>query len=123
MNHSDREILELNELCGAVVDGTQSDAQRARLAQWLRDSEAARRFYVRAMGQSASLQTYAAEMHAEAPDRAPESSRVFHAPWWMFAALATAAGLMLALALTREGGPAGAALRTDENVARITALK
>ena len=64
MNLNDREILELNELCGAVVDGTLTEAQRSRLSEWLRRSEEARRCYVRALGQSASLHTYAAEIHA-----------------------------------------------------------
>jgi hypothetical protein len=64
MNLTDREILELNELCGAVIDGTLTEAQRTRLSAWLGQSEAARRFYVSALGQSASLHTYAAESTA-----------------------------------------------------------
>src|SRR5471032_2697824 len=91
MNLTDREILELNELCGAVVDGTLTEVQRARLARWLGESEEARRFYVRALGQSASLHTYAGEMQAEAPD-APAKKIIRAARWW-FAALPAAAAL------------------------------
>ena len=71
MNLSDRDILELSELCSAVVDGRLTDAQRQRLEAWLARSEEARRFYVRALGLSASLYHYAAEMHADVPARAP----------------------------------------------------
>src|SRR4051812_32552603 len=95
MNLGDREILELNELCGAVVDGTLSDAQRERLSQMLHESEACRRYYARAVGQSASLHTYAAEVHAEAPDQAPRAGRVIHVAWWIFASTAVAAAVAI----------------------------
>ena len=36
MSLNDRQILELNELCGAVVDGTLTETQRARLETTLR---------------------------------------------------------------------------------------
>jgi len=124
MTLGDREILELNELCGAAVDGVLTDAQRARLAGWLRESEAARRFYVRALGQAASLHQYAAEIHAEAPDARP-AGRVVAVGWWVFGALAVAAALVLgffarrATLLPDEAPP----LRASDSVARITALK
>ena len=38
MNLSDHEILELNELCNAVVDGTLTDTQRSRLTDWHREN-------------------------------------------------------------------------------------
>src|SRR5258706_6078851 len=82
VNLHDREILELNELCGAVVDGTTSETQRARLSRWLHESEAARRYYVRAMGQSASLHGYAAEIHSDAPDAPVRWRRGFRIFWW-----------------------------------------
>ena len=119
MNLTDREILELNELCGAVVDGTLTDAQRARLAGLLRDSEPARRFYVRALGQSASLHTYASETHAEAPD-AP--AKIIRSARWWFVALPAAAALALGvwLATNADREPAPAA---NEFVARLTGSK
>jgi ferric-dicitrate binding protein FerR (iron transport regulator) len=103
MNLTDREILELNELCNAVVDETLTDAQRARLSTWLKESDAARQFYVRALGQSASLHSYASEMHAEAPQHnAPQ--------WWsqpgkiirFSAAFAAAAAIALAFWVSRQ---------------------
>lgn len=98
MKLTDREILELNELSGGVVDGTLTHVQRLKLSRWLLESEAARRYYVRALGQSASLHDYAAEIHAEAPDRAAAGhpSRVV---WWTFGALAAAAAVTLGFLL------------------------
>src|SRR4051812_26590346 len=68
MDLCDSDILELNDLCNAVVDGTLSDAQKATLSQWLAKSEEARRFYVRVTGLSASLCHYAGEMQTGEPD-------------------------------------------------------
>jgi hypothetical protein len=59
MNLSDREIAELEELCSAVVDGSATDEQRARLAQRLTSSDDARRLYVRYLSLSAGLYDYA----------------------------------------------------------------
>lgn len=114
MKLTDREILELNALCGAVVDGTLSDAQRRRLEAWLRDSEVARRYYVRALGQSASLHTYAAEMHVDAPDR-PRTARVVR---WTFVALSAAAALIAAVWLAHGAG--AARTPAGPSVARVT---
>ena len=74
MNFGDDERLELNELCGALVDGTLDAAQRKRLAEMLANSEEARRFYVRAMSLSASLHEYASEMQTE-PAEVPANER------------------------------------------------
>ncbi len=95
MNPSDREILGLNELCGALVDGHPTAAQRARLEALLRESEAARLFYVRALGQSASLQTYASEMHTDAPGRPAARGRLLRTARAPMAWLALAAALVL----------------------------
>lgn len=119
MNLSDREILELDELCGAVVDGTLTDAQRARLSVWLRESAAVRRFYVRALSQSASLHTYASELHAGAPDE-PAIVR-WPARHW-FAALGAAAALVLGAWLVMRDG-FNAAPIAGEFVARLTGAK
>ena len=106
MNLTDQEILELNDLCNAVVDGTLTEAQRTRLSGWLTRSEEARRFYVRAIGLSASLFHYSSEMQAEAPDarRAPA-----HFPgWWIWGTIAaTAAAALVAIALRPAAGTGG----------------
>ena len=122
MNLTDREILELNELCGAVVDGTLTDAQRARLSRWLEESEEARRFYVRALGQSASLHTYASEMHAEAPDAPVRLQKVFRFTLWWGTVLPMAAALVLGLWFANRPATAEAA-PARELVARLTASK
>jgi hypothetical protein len=126
VNLTDREILELNELCGAVVDGTLSDTQKERLTQWLRDSEAARRYYVRALGQSASLQTYAAEIHAEAPDQRGVARRQMLVRWWTFGSLAAAAAIVLVFWLPGRRAArdeVASRSRTPDAVARLTAAK
>ena len=122
MTLTDREILELNELCGAVVDGSLSDVQRARLSRWLGESEAARRYYVRALGQSASLHTYAAEMHADAPESSASRQKYFHFSRWWPVGLAAAAALVLGLWVTQRSPAAGVA-SAPELVARITGAK
>lgn len=96
MNLSDPEILELSELCSALVDGTLTSAQRDRLNQWLAVSAEARRFYVYSMTLSASLHDYASEMQTEAP-AAP--ARIVSGParWWGLGSLAAAAALVFAL--------------------------
>ena len=121
MNLTDREILELNELCGAVIDGTLTDTQRARLARWLGESEAVRRGYVRALGQSASLHSYAAEMHAEAPDAPVRLAKVFRFPRWWVTALPAAAALAIGLFFFRSE-PSSAAQPSDF-VGRVTGAK
>jgi ferric-dicitrate binding protein FerR (iron transport regulator) len=125
MNPGDHEILELNELCGALVDRRLTESQRARLAQLLHDSEAARRFYVRAMNQSASLHSYASEMHAEGPEHAASPRRAVHFGWWMLGSLAAAASLAIAVwwpgAKGRNTEPGG--VRAGQFVARVTAAK
>ncbi|MEX2045049.1 MAG: LamG-like jellyroll fold domain-containing protein [Opitutus sp.] len=127
MNLTDHEILELNELCGAVVDGTLTDAQRTRLAGWLRESEAACRYYVRALHQSASLHSYAAELHAEFPDAAHEPVRRAPVVAWTFAALAAAAAIAIGMWAGLGGRPeaqgGGIESRLSPLVARITAVK
>ena len=126
MNLTDREILELNELCGAIVDGTLTDAQRARLARWLAESEAARRYYVRALGQSASLYSYASEIHAEAPDSRPADQKAYRVVLGWGAALAAAAAVVLGiwfLPRLGQGKTVADSRAGGELVARITATK
>ena len=135
MSLSDPEVLELNTLCNALVDGMITDAERSRLASLLLASEEARRFYVRSLALSSSLMQYAGEMQADAPDILPGRSRVVRpAAWiWSLGSLAAAAAIVLAfwLGWTRERlpGPAGgaeiadAAPENDENVARLSGAK
>jgi len=126
MNLTDREILELNDLCGALIDGTISEGQRTQLARWLRDSEAARRHYVRALGQSASLHAYAAEVHADAPDRRPTVRPRAVLAWWIGGALAAAAAVSVMVwqgAGWRMPGAAGSSAATAPSVARLSAAK
>jgi ferric-dicitrate binding protein FerR (iron transport regulator) len=127
MNLSDDEVLELNELCNALIDGALADAQRTQLESWLARSEAARQYYVRAMGLSASLCDYANEMQAEAPD-AP-SKVIRPAAWqWTLGALAAAAAVMLAFWFgMKESGVAPnsavAEQESEETVARLSGAK
>jgi ferric-dicitrate binding protein FerR (iron transport regulator) len=124
VNLTDKEILELNDLCNAVVDETLNDAQRARLAQWLAASAEARGYYVRSLGLSASLHHYAAEMHAEAPDAAPR--RLAPAAfWWWGGALTAAAVVALMIWLATAGRPMTPSARPggDEHVAWLTGAK
>lgn len=126
MNLTDREILELNKLCGAVVDGTLTNAEKVRLTRWLAESEAARRYYVSALGQSASLYTYASEMHAEAPDSRPAGPNVYRVVFGWSAALAAAAAVVLGVWFLPRLGPRKALADprvSGEFVARITASK
>lgn len=124
MKLTDREVLELNELCGAVVDGTLSDRQRARLEALLRQSEAARRYYVRMLGQSASLHGYAAEMHAEAPDRPVRPRAAVVVARWTLVGLAAAAAVVFAIRWSRPMPPAIPGItRGADTVASVTALK
>lgn len=125
MNLTDREILELNELCNAVVDETLTDAQRARLSAWLADSEDARQYYVRALGQSASLHTYASEVHAEAPGRAGPAKRPGRIIW-LGGLLAAAAAIAVAFWLnprTVPADPVATAPKAAPYVARLSAAK
>ena len=126
MTFGDHERLELNELCGALVDGTLDAKQRQRLAEMLATSEEARRFYVRSMSLSASLHDYAGEMQSEAP--VPANERPARVRWTL-GALAAAAAVALAfwlgglvkserareaMALEKEG---------DESVAQLSGAK
>ena len=91
MNLSDNEILELNELCNALIDGTITEKQKGRLSGWLSSSEEARQFYIRSMGLSASLISYAGEMQTEALDVAAAPVNIIKLLRWIIAPLAAAA--------------------------------
>jgi ferric-dicitrate binding protein FerR (iron transport regulator) len=122
---SDREILELNELCSALVDGTLTETQSARLMAWLAKSEEARQFYVRALALSASLCHYASEMHTDQPDIAPAPAGRLRSLLWWFSPLAAAACVAALVWFSKLEKPAermGEAKSVDF-VARLTASK
>jgi len=128
---TDQERLELHALCDALVDAATTDAQRARLEEWLATSEEARRCYVRALALSASLMDYAGEMQAEAPDAPPGSGRVIRPATWVWAlgSLAAAAVVVLAFwlgAAQQLSGPdevASTAQENGESIARLSGAK
>ena len=68
MNLTDNEILEFDELMNLLIEETISEAQKLRLQNWLSDSKAARRRYVKFMDMNSSLQHYAAEFQGAIPD-------------------------------------------------------
>ena len=129
MSLPDDELLELNTLCNALIDGALTEADRARLEKMLAASDDARRFYVRAMTLSASLFDYAGEMQADAPEVSPK--RVVHVPAWMWTAgsLAAAACVVFALwlgdAAKRDAAndTASAEQESDDSVARLSGAK
>jgi ferric-dicitrate binding protein FerR (iron transport regulator) len=135
MNLDDRGILELNELCSALVDGTINENQAARLSQWLATSEAARRYYVRTIGLSASLFSYAGEMQTAEPERAAWPETIIHLSWlrkinwwWQSGLLATAAAAIALVAwITWPGNHAGnnatVIPAADVFVAQLSGLK
>jgi hypothetical protein len=123
MTLSDKEILELNELCNALVDGAISEKQKSRLSQWLATSAEARRYYVRAMGLSSSLISYASEMQTEAPEIHAAPSKIISVFKWIvpLAAAASVGGLIWFLrpvskTISKQSPP-------DEFVAQLTGLK
>ncbi|MDB6165884.1 MAG: FecR family protein [Lacunisphaera sp.] len=125
MNLDDRTILELNELCHAVVDETITDRQQKRLTELLEGSEEVRRYYVRAMGLSASLHSYASESQAEHHDAKVIRPFFQRAAFWgALGTLAAAAAFALTLRnagrdLRAEPAPA----RPAAFVARLSAAK
>jgi Concanavalin A-like lectin/glucanases superfamily/FecR protein len=125
MNLTDQEILELNQLCSAVVDERLDDAQRERLHQLLTASEDARQYYVRAMAQSASLHSYASEMLTEAPDAVRVHWLSWRATTLWLGALAAAAAVIVGVSHRPVAAPVQAAELSPKNeyVARITGSK
>lgn len=127
MNLTDKEILELNDLCNALVDGTITDAQKAELSVRLGASAEARRFYVHAMGLSASLFSYAAEMQTEDLETVARPAKIIRLGWWWkFGSLAAAASILLLLWIEwpkHEAALPQSAITGNELVARLTGSK
>ena len=74
MSLTDEEILELHELLDDLVENNLAGKRLRRLEEWLSESEAARRRYVRFMDLSASLRHYAEECFAEEDDESEMAS-------------------------------------------------
>jgi len=123
MSLSDRETLELNELCSAAVDGSLTSMQRVRLEQMLAESEDARQFYVMAMDLSASLGHYAGEMQMDAADAKGYGLHLWESNSVRWAALAAAVAIGLTWWLvggSMEVGTKTAVADASEYVARLT---
>ena len=126
MNLTDAEILELNDLCCGLVDGSLDESQKTRLSQMLETSPAARQFYVRALGLSASLCHYAGEMQSEEMDAVPvPEQNVVRAFAWGLGGLAIAASIALVVWFGFSGKTESlvASSAPEEFVARVTASK
>src|SRR5258705_162004 len=122
MNLSDQDILELHELCNAVVDGTITESQKARLSNWLANSEPARQLYVRALGLSASLHSYASEMLAEAPDAVSPQRKILTPRFRLGLGLLAAAAIVVMLFwLAPPPNPAQRPeVKVEESIAQLT---
>ena len=130
MSLPDDELLELNALCNALIDGAITDAERARLEKMLAASDEARRFYVRATTLSASLFDYAGEMQSDAPDVA--AGRVVRVPAWVWtvgslaAAACVAVAFWLGAAAKQDAANEFASAEqesSDDSVARLSGAK
>jgi hypothetical protein len=121
---TDKEILALHELCNAVVDGTLTEKQKAELSRWLLASKPARQYYVRTLGLSAGLFSYASEMQVEAPDVFAPRPQVnyFSLLLRWLAPLGAAAAIVVGFWLANSN-PQKTETRSDESVAQITASK
>ena len=91
MNLSDKEIIELNELCDRLVENNLSFDNRKRLESWLAQSAEARKFYVSYMDMSVSLGYFADESLAVVDNEEELSLKgkivMFCQTWLPYAAL------------------------------------
>ncbi len=78
MKLTDIEILQIHELCNALVDERLAESQQAQLSQWLDTSEQAREIYFRVMSLSASLAEYASEMQTDSACKPEPQIIPFH---------------------------------------------
>ena len=128
MSLTDRETLELNEWCDAMVEGSITDAQRERLESLIAADEEARQYYVRAMDLSASLGCYASEMQMGPADNvqgwrprvASHSTSNRIANWGR---LALAASILLAVVLWLSNRPEASPELATNREARIAAVE
>ena len=97
MSLTDSEILELHDLCSALLDDQITDVQQQRLTQMLASSNEARALYFHEMSLSASLTEYANDMQSDAPVMPavkPKQSRA-RLNLWTLGALSMAACLAI----------------------------
>lgn len=123
---SDKEILEMQRLCDAVIDGTITDSQKGQLAGWLRKSRAARQYYIRALALSSSLYSYASEMQAEAPDMVRRRVQPQAGLFWIFLrwlAPVTAAAAVAAIIWVVDIRQGTTGTANGESVAQLTGSK
>ena len=119
---NDTERLELNELCGLLVDGQLSPEQNERLQQLLLASEEARCFYVRSMQLSASLYSYASEMQSEPA----EPRNILRPTIWRRTLIPLAAAAVITLGIWIGRTLIPQALPSDDDaefIARISGAK
>jgi ferric-dicitrate binding protein FerR (iron transport regulator) len=118
------ETDELAGLCDALIDGTLTDEQKARLSQLIDSSEDNRQFYVCYLGLSASLIEYAGEQEFRPlklpSDATPHSYRT--KLWGSLIGLAAAAAIVLAVILPGSNDR-DAEADADEFAAQITGLE
>jgi len=125
MSLTDHDILELNELCNAAVEGSTDDQQQAALANWLQTSDDARRFYVRSLALSASLCSYAGEMQTGEADGAHHAAGGKRWKWMLgFMAIAACLAVIVWLASFKSATAPKLALADDtEFVAQLSGAK
>lgn len=125
MNPTDQEILELNELCNALIDGKLTESRQARLSQLLASSVEARQFYVRALGLSASLYHYAGEMQADEMSVVRLPARKIWSSYGLWlGGLAIAASVVVLLWIGSQTKPDPMIeAKVEASVARLTASK
>ena len=105
MSLSDRDALELDRVCSDLADGRLDAAGFRRLETWLRESEAARAFYVRHAALEVGLHLLGAESQSAAADGvvpfphtpAPKPSPARQRPLAWLTAVAAAAAVFLAV--------------------------
>jgi len=135
MSLTDSEILELHDLCSALLDDQITDVQQQSLTQMLASSNEARAFYFHEMSLSASLTEYANDMQSDAPVMPavkPKQSRA-KLNLWTLGALSMAAclafGSFLYFNATSHSSPttrdelADGELQTGALIARVTGVK
>ena len=133
MNLSDSQIVEMHELCGALVDDCVTAEQRARLESYLKSSEEARRIYFHSMSLSASLADYANDMQSDAATLpVVPKIRQISLRAWTLGALASVACVAIAFLVlnsspdakqTTKDEIADADLQSGAFVGRITGAK
>ena len=129
MSLTDKEILEVHELCSALAGERITAAQQSRLGELLKTSAEARTIYFHSVSLSASLAEYAAEMQADSP---VTNVRRVNFKTWAVATLAAAACVALGLFIFHRESPLSSAshddladseMQTNTLVARVSGTK